>query len=134
MITFNLQEWMLLKNLSYISQHNSRLQGNIHPLVSCSFILGYLPTSHDEWKQLLQAYKTHSSRCHKEAGNQLDIMPSSDWSDRITWDSLANLLVRHLGPSQAVSLLQEVDIPESSLSASFYQTCAMAGLVHRHQR
>ena len=61
-------------------------------------------------------------------------MPSSDWSDRITWDSLGNLLVRHLGTSQAVSLLQEMDIPESSLSASFYQTCAMAGLVHRHQR
>ena len=96
---------------------------------------GYLPKSIEDWKQLLQAYKHHSEKLASDyAGNQSEIITVPDWADRITWNSLAVLLVRHLGPSQAVSLLQEVDVPESCLTATFYQTCAIAGLVHKHQR
>ena len=83
---------------------------------------------------MLHTYKDFSSDSCTGAGSQVDVIDNPDWSERITWDSLANLLVKHLGPDQAVSLLQEYDVPETCLSPSFYQTCAMAGLVHKHQR
>lgn len=88
--------------------------------------VGYQPISDEEWQEMFQAFKA--------VGNHLSADEQSDWSDQITWDKLALLLVKQVGPKKAVSLLEEMDLPDGILSSDFHRACLLSGMVQKQQR
>ena len=60
-------------------------------------------------------------------------MEKSDWSNEITWNYLAILLVREIGPEKAVAVLESIDLPDGVLSPNFHRACLLSGMVKRQQ-
>lgn len=85
-----------------------------------------MPETEEQWLQLFHAFK--------EAGNQSSSEDHSDWSSGITWNNLAILLVRFIGPEKAVSLLESLDFEDEILTSDFYQACLLTGMVQKQQR
>ncbi|XP_071112964.1 uncharacterized protein [Haliotis cracherodii] len=92
-------------------------------LLDDSHSYGYLPKTAEEWHYFLHQYT-----------DSLSSRPASDWSNSLTWEGIGELMVKTIGPSAAVMVLQECHLPERALSPQFYQMCILESLVHRQQR
>jgi hypothetical protein len=88
-----------------------------------------VPFSVPDWQRVLGAYQQID-----QAGNQTSQEVSCDWSKLITWNNLAILLVRNVGPEEGISLLEKQNLPEGVLSKEFYQVCLLSGMVQKQQR
>ncbi|XP_060604075.1 BLOC-2 complex member HPS5-like [Ruditapes philippinarum] len=91
--------------------------------------LGYVPLSVPDWQRVLATYQQIN-----QAGNQTSQEVSCDCSKLITWNNLAILLVRNVGPEEAISLLEKQNLLEGVLSKEFYQVCLLSGMVQKQQR
>ena len=69
-----------------------------------------------------------------KAENQNQDLELSDWSLTVTWNSLAILLVRIVGPDLALTLLEKCSLEEGDVNAEFYQTCLLSSIVQKHKR
>ena len=88
-----------------------------------------MPHDQQEWEYLLTTFKEIDCARNQE--------PASDTSDcplTVTWNSLAILLARNVGPELALTLLQKCGLKEGELSAEFYQTCLLSSVVQKHKR
>ncbi|KAK3581472.1 hypothetical protein CHS0354_031798 [Potamilus streckersoni] len=102
-------------------------------LLSTDSDIGLIPKSTEEWQEILQLFSelNENKLPDRNAGNEL---LKTHLSDQITWESLGFLLVRQLGSSLAVDLLQKFDIPQLALTPRFYRACVLAELVQTQQR
>ncbi|XP_046573674.1 Hermansky-Pudlak syndrome 5 protein homolog [Haliotis rubra] len=92
-------------------------------LLDDSHSYGYLPKTAEEWEYFLHLYT-----------DSLSSRPASDWTNSLTWEGISELMVKTIGPSVAIMVLQECHLPERALSPQFYQMCILESLVHRQQR
>jgi hypothetical protein len=125
----------------------------LHFLLSYVVDSGYLPGSVEEWQELLKqfasvsvtkttddpdqsknSYSENPPTITQDTNLKADSVKSSDLPDVITWENLALLLVKQLGPITGVLLLQEHNLSEVALPASFYRACLFGSLVHSQQR
>ncbi|XP_052269616.1 uncharacterized protein LOC127871025 isoform X2 [Dreissena polymorpha] len=89
---------------------------------------GCVPDSLAEWKELLEIYKSLEVKTNRDQ-SKLEVQ-----SDLMTFEKLAFLLVRYLGPDVAVLLLDEIGVQEGELTNLFYRSCLLSGTVQRHHR
>ncbi|KAL5006265.1 hypothetical protein ScPMuIL_015071 [Solemya velum] len=100
-------------------------------LVGPNFDYGYIPHDMKDCQLLLNTF----SRIYMEKSScEQSKRESSDWLQSVTWEKMAYILVRYLGPLSAVKLLESVKLPDGSISNSFYQMCLAGSQLHMQQR
>ncbi|KAL3842655.1 hypothetical protein ACJMK2_020645 [Sinanodonta woodiana] len=117
-----------LKEMFILILHLADIQ-----LLSIDSDIGLIPRSTEEWLEILQLFSelNESKLPERNAGNEL---LKTYVSDQITWENLGFLLIRQLGSSLAVDLLQKFDVPQLALTTKFYRACVLAELVQTQQR
>ncbi|XP_006811585.1 uncharacterized protein LOC102809991 [Saccoglossus kowalevskii] len=104
-------------------------------------LLTEISLSSVEWKLILELfqkmYQTDNDNAWKyvclHCGTTL--LTSNQVVNRtLTWQSLAELLVKYTGIQTSLELLQQVQVPENSLSVEFFQNCIFSATIDYHQR
>ncbi|XP_050407816.1 uncharacterized protein LOC126823207 [Patella vulgata] len=94
------------------------LLSSLHPY-------GYCPQDFDEWGFLLNEFKSMTKEKPKP--------PVPDFKWTLTWENLAFLLVDNLGSQMALSMLQDLDLQDGTLSNDFYQKCILKAITQKQQ-
>ncbi|KAK6191617.1 hypothetical protein SNE40_003261 [Patella caerulea] len=94
------------------------LLSSLHPY-------GYCPQDFEEWRFLLNQFKSMTKEKPKPA------VPDFKWT--LTWENLALLLVDNLGSQTALSMLQDLDLQDGALSNDFYQKCILKAFTQKQQ-
>ncbi|XP_023242056.1 Hermansky-Pudlak syndrome 5 protein homolog isoform X1 [Centruroides sculpturatus] len=116
-------------------------------LISVQHEAGYIPESIDIWKETLTLISKQQNKkdvilclsCGEQYSCKTPFVYFSDseheekWTVTLTWENIAKKLLECLGPSVALSLLQEVEIPAGSLSTIFYKTCILTHVMDQQQ-
>lgn len=96
---------------------------------------GIIPKTLEEWKFILELVRNHHGITHCAAShNGANVTnDDTDWSNCITLENIALLLAKTVGPDQALSLLQDIDL-HGKMSQRFLRVCDILKIAEKRQR
>lgn len=126
----------------------------INSVIKFSFqYLGFLPSSHEEWKKLI----SHFSEFHIRNSQKIQSRSDEDSvlslenkseslelstenslessSEMISWKYMSQLMLCHIGTVEIINILQECDVTDDNcVPVEFYQTAIFSAFINRQQR
>lgn len=110
------------------------------------YIIGYLPSNPEEWKDFLVLYSKSASslgmvtclNCSEQFNVHTDFYQASNdstpWNSSLQWETISKVALAHMDSFKVLEILRSLDIPNGALSPDFYKSIMMSYLLKKQQR